>query len=143
MARNPVMFVVEVVSLLASGFWVQALMGRGEAPAGFIGQISLWLWFTVLFASFAEALAEGRGKAQADALRRMRKQTQAKRLPKGYLVESHGKPERGGYSLVSSTELRRGDLYWLRRETSFLPMEKLWRELLLWMKAPSPEKARL
>jgi K+-transporting ATPase ATPase B chain len=111
MARNPVMFVVEVVSLLASGFWVQALMGRGEAPAGFIGQISLWLWFTVLFANFAEALAEGRGKAQADALRRMRKQTQAKRLPKGYLVESHGKLERGGYSLVSSTELRRGDVY--------------------------------
>jgi len=113
MARNPVMFVVEVVSVLTTGFWIQALMGRGAAPAGFIGQISLWLWFTVLFANYAEALAEGRGKAQAEALKRMRKQIQAKRLPKGYLPESHRKPESGGYSLVSSTELHKGDLYFV------------------------------
>ena len=53
MMRNPVMFVVEVVSVLTTGFWVQALIGKGEAPAGFIGHISLWLWFTVLFANFA------------------------------------------------------------------------------------------
>src|SRR4030042_4141790 len=81
MVRNPVMFVVEVVSVLTTGFWVQALLGKGEAPAGFIGHISLWLWFTVLFANYAEALAVGRGKAQAASLRRMRRQTQAKRLP--------------------------------------------------------------
>src|SRR4030042_6944873 len=87
MVRNPVMFVVEVVSALTPGFWVQALIGKGEAPAGFIGHISLWLWFTVLFANFAEALAEGRGKAQAAALRRMRKQTQAKLLLKEYSLE--------------------------------------------------------
>ncbi len=93
MVRNPVMFVVEVVSVLTTGFWVQALLGKGEAPAGFIGHISLWLWFTVLFANYAEALAEGRGKAQAEALKRMRKQTQAKRLPKAYSLEDHGKPE--------------------------------------------------
>jgi K+-transporting ATPase ATPase B chain len=113
MVRNPVMFVVEVVSVLTTGFWIQALLGKGEAPAGFIGHISLWLWFTVLFANYAEALAEGRGKAQAEALKRMRKQTQAKRLPKGYLLESQGKPETAGYSLVSSTELRKGDLYFV------------------------------
>jgi K+-transporting ATPase ATPase B chain len=110
-ARNPVMFVVEVVSVLTTGFWVQALVGKGEAPAGFIGHISLWLWFTVLFANFAEALAEGRGKAQAAALRRMRRQTQAKKLSRGYPVDGKLKPESGSYCPVSSTELRKGDLY--------------------------------
>ena len=61
--RNPVMFVVEVGSLLTTFLFVQALFGQGEAPAGFIFGISAWLWFTVIFANFAEALAEGRGKA--------------------------------------------------------------------------------
>ncbi len=111
MVRNPVMFVVEVVSALTTGFWVQALIGRGEAPAGFIGHISLWLWFTVFFANFAEALAEGRGKAQAAELRRMRKQTQAKRLTRGHAGDGHGKPGPAATSLVSSTELRKDDLY--------------------------------
>src|SRR5262249_23706571 len=68
--RNPVMFVVYVGSILTSGLFIQALLGKGEAPAGFIFWVSLWLWFTVLFANFAEAMAEGRGKAQAEALRR-------------------------------------------------------------------------
>ena len=113
MARNPVMFVVEVVSLLTTGFWIQALMGKGEAPAGFIAQISLWLWFTVLFANYAEALAEGRGKAQAEALKRMRKKTQARILPRGYSLHGGAKPERKEYSLVFSTELRKGDLYFV------------------------------
>ena len=80
MVRNPVMFVVEIGSLLTTILWIQALTGRGEASAGFIGAISLWLWFTVLFANFSEALAEGRGKAQAEALRRTRQETQAKKL---------------------------------------------------------------
>ena len=80
MARNPVMFVVEVGSVLTSALWIQALLGTGEAPAWYIGFVSLWLWFTVLFANFSEALAEGRGKAQAEALRRARKDTTAKRL---------------------------------------------------------------
>ena len=80
MVRNPVMFVVEVGSVLTTLLWIQALFGRGEAPAAFIGAVTLWLWFTVLFANFAEAVAEGRGKAQAEALRRTRHQTQAKRL---------------------------------------------------------------
>ena len=78
--RNPVMFVVLVGSVLTTGLWLQALLGQGEAPAGFIFWISVWLWFTVLFANFAEAMAEGRGKAQAEALRRTRQDVQAKRL---------------------------------------------------------------
>jgi K+-transporting ATPase ATPase B chain len=59
--RNPVMFVVLVGSLLATALFFQALAGRGEAPAGFIGAVAAWLWFTVLFANFAGGLAEGRG----------------------------------------------------------------------------------
>ena len=72
MVRNPVMFVVEVGSLLTTVLWIQALFGKGEAPAVFIGGVALWLWFTVLFANFSEAVAEGRGKAQAEALRKTR-----------------------------------------------------------------------
>ncbi|MGA7437025.1 MAG: potassium-transporting ATPase subunit KdpB [Luteibacter sp.] len=78
--RNPVMFVVFVCSILTTLLWVQALAGHGEAPTGFIFWVSLWLWFTLLFANFAEALAEGRGKAQADALRGSRRDVAAKKL---------------------------------------------------------------
>src|ERR1700752_2277021 len=67
--RNPVMFVVYVGSLLTTALWLQAVTGKGEAPAGFILAVTLWLWFTVLFANFAEAVAEGPSKAQAAALR--------------------------------------------------------------------------
>ncbi len=79
-ARNPVMFVVYIGSVLTTVLWVQALLGHGEAPTWFIFWVSLWLWFTVLFANFAEAMAEGRGKAQADTLRRARKDTTARKL---------------------------------------------------------------
>src|SRR5215813_5520313 len=76
--RNPVMFVVEIVSAATTILFVRDLIaGSG---AGFSGQISLWLWFTVLFANFAEAVAEGRGKAQAATLRRTQSQAVAKRL---------------------------------------------------------------
>ncbi len=103
--RNPVMFVVEVGSLLATGLWIQALFGQGEAPAGFIAAVAVWLWFTVLFANFSEALAEGRGKAQAEALRKTRQETSAKRL-----ARAPGKDERPfHYNLVPSTQLRKGD----------------------------------
>ena len=78
--RNPVMFTVYVGSMLTSGLGVHALIGNGEAPAGFIFGISAWLWFTVLFANFAEAMAEGRGKAQADTLRAARREVVAKKL---------------------------------------------------------------
>src|SRR6476469_1761367 len=69
--RNPVMFVVEVVSALVTVLFVRDLVTGGQGLS-FAFQIILWLWFTVLFANFAEAVAEGRGKAQADALRRTR-----------------------------------------------------------------------
>ncbi|WP_267224448.1 potassium-transporting ATPase subunit KdpB [Dyella silvae] len=82
--RNPVMFVVFVCSVLTTLLWVQALTGHGEAPKGFIFWVTLWLWFTLLFANFAEALAEGRGKAQAAALRSSRKDVVAKRLAAPY-----------------------------------------------------------
>ena len=103
MVKNPVMFVVEVGSVLTSVLWIQALLGTGEAPAWYIGGVSLWLWFTVLFANFSEALAEGRGKAQAEALRRSRKETRAKLLtnPK----------KRSEFEVVSSTDLKKGDVY--------------------------------
>ena len=78
--RNPVMFVVLVGSVLTTLLLVQALMGAGEAPAWFIFAISAWLWLTVLFANFAEAMAEGRGKAQADSLRKARRDVNARKL---------------------------------------------------------------
>jgi K+-transporting ATPase ATPase B chain len=102
MVRNPVMFVVEIGSVLTTVLWVQALAGSGEAPAGFIGAISLWLWFTVLFANLAEAVAEGRGKAQARALRRARSATPAR-----LLKEPHSG---AAYTTVGSTDLLKGDV---------------------------------
>ena len=78
--RNPVMFVVYIGSILTSVLGVQALLGRGEAPASFIIAVAVWLWFTVLFANFAEALAEGRSKAQTASLRGMKKKVIAKVL---------------------------------------------------------------
>jgi K+-transporting ATPase ATPase B chain len=78
--RNPVMFVVFIGSLLTTALFIQAINGHGEAPAGFILAISLWLWLTVLFANFAEALAEGRSKAQAASLRNVKKSVMAKKL---------------------------------------------------------------
>ena len=103
MVRNPVMFVVEVGSMLTTVLWIQALARQGEAPAGFIGAITLWLWFTVLFANFSEAVAEGRGKAQAEALRKTRKETPAKKL--------RTLKREGGFESVSSTALRQNDYY--------------------------------
>ena len=103
MMRNPVMFVVEVGSVLTTALWIQALIGQGEAPAWYIGFVSLWLWFTVLFANFSEALAEGRGKAQAEGLRRARRETPAKRLKEPH----HG----AAFESVPSTGLRKGDAF--------------------------------
>jgi len=100
--KNPVMFVVEVGSLLTTGLWVQALVGRGEAPSGFILSVSLWLWFTVIFANFAEAMAEGRGKAQAANLRKSRQDTPAKKLA--------NPSNRGEFTMVSASLLRKGDV---------------------------------
>jgi len=114
MVRNPVMFVVETGSALTTLLWFQALTGHGEAPAGFIGAISAWLWFTVLFANFAEALAEGRGKAQADALRKMRQDTIARKLNGGYTITRDREPVPAHYTEVSSSTLRKGDLLYVK-----------------------------
>ena len=103
MVRNPVMFVVEVGSVLTTGLWIQALFGKGEATPGFIGAVTIWLWFTVLFANFSEALAEGRGKAQAEALRKTRQDTLAKKLQHPH----HG----AAFNPVPSSSLRQSDVY--------------------------------
>ncbi|MHB1766939.1 MAG: potassium-transporting ATPase subunit KdpB [Phycisphaerae bacterium] len=100
--RNPVMFVVYIGSILTSGLFVQALFGHGEASTGFILAICLWLWFTVLFANFAEAMAEGRGKAQADTLRKARRDTPAKKLAVAR--------RDAAVQTVSATTLRKGDI---------------------------------
>ncbi len=100
--RNPVICVVFVVSILTTALWVHALTGKGEAPAGFIGWVALWLWFTVLFANFAEAMAEGRGKAQAASLRKTRRDVSARKL---------GAPARNAaQTVVASGTLRKGDV---------------------------------
>ena len=77
--KNPVMFVLEIVTALTTVIFLRDLV-TGGANLGFTFQIILWLWFTVLFANFAEAVAEGRGKAQADSLRKTRTESQAKLL---------------------------------------------------------------
>ena len=105
--RNPVMFVVLVGSVLTTALFVQAALGHGEAPTGFILAISLWLWFTVLFANFAEAMAEGRGKAQADSLRKARRDIAAKkldRLPQNGAFD----PAQAKWSSCTSADLRKG-----------------------------------
>ena len=78
MARNPVMFVVEVGSVLTTILFFQKLPSATASDSVFAGLVSAWLWFTVLFANFAEAVAEGRGKAQADTLRKTRSETVAR-----------------------------------------------------------------
>ncbi len=98
--KNPVMFVLEIVTILTTVILVRDLFSGGS-NIGFEFQIILWLWFTVLFANFAEAIAEGRGKAQADALRRTRTETQAKLL-------SGSGPK--NYKLVPGTSLKVGDV---------------------------------
>ena len=110
MARNPVMFVVELGSALTTLATVQAF-ATGESNSFFVLQTTLWLWFTVLFANFAEAMAEARGRAQADTLRRTRRETRARRLrtPTGREVE-----------VVPSSALRKGDLV-LVEENDLVP----------------------
>ena len=117
--RNPVMFVVAVGSVLTTVLFFQALFGKGEAPVWFILAVSLWLWFTVLFANFAEAMAEGRGKAQAESLRSSRREMNAKKL---------GTPESGDQylsvpsSIVPASDLKRGDIV-LVEAGDFIPCD--------------------
>jgi potassium-transporting ATPase ATP-binding subunit len=101
--RNPVMFVVYVGSVLTTLLFMQALHGHGESPAAFIFGIAAWLWFTVLFANFAEALAEGRSKAQAESLRGLKQSVGAKKL--------RSAKDRNGWISVPASQLRRGDFF--------------------------------
>ncbi len=112
--KNPVMFVVEVGSVLTTALWIHSLGGHGEASPTFILAVSLWLWFTVIFANFSEAMAEGRGKAQAANLRKARKDTPAKKLS---MAAAAAAPQRRGgngkgwtYETVSASQLRKGDV---------------------------------
>jgi potassium-transporting ATPase ATP-binding subunit len=101
--RNPVMFVVYVGSILTTILYLQATQGRGEAPPLFILAVAVWLWFTVLFANFAEALAEGRSKAQAASLRGLKQSVSAKKLK----LAKYGTD----WTATSATSLRKGDLF--------------------------------
>ena len=105
LVKNPVMFCVEIVSVLTTIFFLRDLIAGAGTVVGtnalFSGQITVWLWFTVLFANFAEAVAEGRGKAQADALRRTRTETKGKRLQAA---------NSRNFELVDATALKAGDL---------------------------------
>ncbi|VVC82917.1 potassium-transporting ATPase subunit KdpB [Sideroxydans sp. CL21] len=100
--KNPVMFVVWVGSVLTTALFFQALGGHGEAPSGFILAITLWLWFTVLFANFAEAVAEGRSRAQAAAMRSAKRDIQAKKLMRPKYGEQ--------YVLAPGSSLRKDDV---------------------------------
>jgi potassium-transporting ATPase ATP-binding subunit len=100
--RNPVMFVVYIGSILTTILWVQALAGKGEAPSGFILAVTVWLWLTLLFANFAEAIAEGRSKAQAASLKSARKDTTAKKLATASRAAKQ--------TAVPSSQLRKGDI---------------------------------
>ncbi len=112
--RNPVLFVVFVGAILTTGLGLQALVGRGDEPVWFILGVTLWLWFTVLFANFAEALAEGRGKAQAAALRRARRDLAAKKL---------AEPRIGAaYALVPGHSLAKDDVV-LVEAGDFIPCD--------------------
>ena len=112
--RNPVMFVVYIGSILTSLLWLQAVAGKGEAPGWFIFWVSVWLWFTVLFANFAEAMAEGRGKAQAASLRKSRRDLQAKRLQRPG-------PKRD-FQMVAASSLRKGEVV-LVEANDFIPAD--------------------
>lgn len=141
--RNPVMFVVYIGSIMTTALWAHSLRYPGDAamPTSFIGAVALWLWFTVLFANFAEALAEGRSKAQAATLRGMRKDTWAKKLeqprhgarfvagppqdeaaPSGggeaHAVASLGAP----FTPARAMELKRGDVV-LVEAGDFIPLD--------------------
>ncbi len=107
--RNPVMFVVYIGSILTTLLGLQALQGAGEAPAGFIFAVAVWLWFTVLFANFAEALAEGRSKAQAASLRGLKKSSWAKKYTDPAAKTFHGK----SWLPEQAENLKRGDVVFI------------------------------
>ncbi len=112
--RNPVMFTVYIGSLLTSALFIRAMSGAAEAPPHFILAITIWLWMTLLFANFAESMAESRGKAQAQALRKARREIQAKKL---------AKPKRdANITFIPSVQLQAGDIV-LVEAGDFIPSD--------------------
>jgi potassium-transporting ATPase ATP-binding subunit len=112
--RNPVMFVVWIGSLVTTALFVAALAGKGEEPPRFILTVAVWLWFTVLFANFAEAVAEGRGRAQAESLRRARRDLIARRLDRA-ARDASATP-------IPASDLRKGDIV-LVEAGEFIPAD--------------------
>ena len=105
--RNPVMLCVEIASVITLVTFAMSLTGANKEPAWFTGTVSVWLWLTVIFATFAEALAEGRGKARAASLRKSRTDVSAKLL---------SKPDfKSAFTTVGASQLHKGDLTWWRR----------------------------
>ena len=116
------MFVVEVGSAITTVLFIQVLLGSSEESALTVGLISLWLWFTVIFANYSEALAEGRGKAQADALRSMRTTIEALKLKEGFTLTRGSRPSSADYFSTASSELYRGDLFFVEAG-NFIPVD--------------------
>ena len=107
-AKNPVMFLVFASAILTSILWVVSLFGLKDAPSGYTLAIAIILWFTVLFANFAEAIAEGRGKAQADSLRASRKDVDAHKIP--------SVSEKDSVTVVPSALLKKGETWWIVKD---------------------------
>lgn len=111
-AKNPVMFLVFVSAILTSVLWAVSLLGLKDAPSGYTLAIVVILWFTVLFANFAEAIAEGKGKAQADSLRASRKDVDAHRIP--------STEQKSNITVIPSAMLKKGELVIVKAGESFL-----------------------
>src|SRR5438128_4829979 len=109
-AKNPVMFVVEIGSILTTAIWLRDVLSpsSGQAPTWFTLAVAIWLWFTVVFANFAEAVAEGRGKAQAETLRRMRQDTVARKVR--FWPPTDDVPGISNEDIIPASRLKKGDL---------------------------------
>jgi potassium-transporting ATPase ATP-binding subunit len=120
--KNPVMFVVEVGSAITTLLFFQALFWTTDSSPLFVGLISLWLWFTVIFANYSEALAEGRGRAQADALRSLKSTIPTKKLRDAFVISKGERPTDSDMISVSSSDLRRNDLFFVQTG-DFIPVD--------------------
>ena len=134
--RNPVMFVVYVGSVFTTVIGVAAMLGMAPDAGrpGFVLAVAAWLWLTVLFANFAEAVAEGRGKAQAAALRATRKEVQARKL--------QGRSREDRQTLVPASSLRRDDVVLVEARESSRRTARSSTASHPWTKAPSPANRR-
>jgi K+-transporting ATPase ATPase B chain len=112
---NPVILSVEIGSIITTFVWLETLFGQSSESSFFVGSVALWLWFTVIFANFSEALAEGRGKAQAEALRAMRTETMARVLTSGARMTRGLRPAASDLESVSSARLAKGQQFFVEK----------------------------